>query len=186
MKSGVQKNMEIVAMISFLATVCGVVLYYYTGEYFSFAITAGTIFYHVAMRLFVGTLANQRKIKECLKVDSAWFQQKNFEKKLYKKLNVKKWKGRMPVYLPDDFDIKKNSVQEIVKNMCRAEIVHEITAAASWISLTFSLIGDEWKSDILIFTVTALAASICDLLFVIIQRFNRPRLMAVMKKMEEL
>ena len=99
---------------------------------FSTAITAGTTFYHFAMRLIVGAV-----VPHCVKdpMKSLWFQQKAFEPMLYEVLQVKRWKGRMPTYAPAVFDPRLHTWDEIAQAMCQAEIVHEVIAVLSFLPL---------------------------------------------------
>ena len=41
-----------------------------------------------------------------------WFHVSDIEQKLYKKLNVKKWKGNMGTYDPDCFDSKRHILKK--------------------------------------------------------------------------
>lgn len=121
-----------------------------------------------------------------LKVNKAdyrhkWFQQTEWEKKLYKTLKVKKWKAKMPTYSPDEFDVKKHSMEEIVQATCQSEIVHELNVVASFVPLLFVLVFDSF----FVFLITSLAAACFDLVFVIMQRFNRPRLVRMIKYTEK-
>ena len=74
-----------------------------------------------------------------------WFQVSNFEMKIYRKLNVKKWKNKMPTYVPDSFDISKHSLEEILMTMCQSEVVHEIIVLFSFVPLfAIILFGSAW------------------------------------------
>lgn len=57
--------------------------------------------------------------------DAFWFKQFEFEKKLYKKLNVKKLKEKIVSY-DDSLFSSKNDLLIIVRNMTQSEIVHEM------------------------------------------------------------
>lgn len=156
----------------------------FTGFYFGscawampFAITFGTCFYHFAMRLLVGTLVN-RILKNRADYRKAWYQPKSFERTLYKALNVKKWKKTIPTYDPTCFDPKLHSWDEIAQAMCQAEIVHEIIVVLSFLPLLAAIaFGSFW-----VFAVTSLLAALYDVSFVILQRFNRPRILKFIKK----
>lgn len=90
----------------------------------TFAITLGTTSYHFIMRLLVGLIFNLT-MRNRADYTKSWYQVSNFENRIYKKLNVKKWKNRMPTYDSSLFDTKIHSLQEIVQAMCQAELVHE-------------------------------------------------------------
>ncbi|MDE5740910.1 MAG: hypothetical protein K2H90_00505, partial [Oscillospiraceae bacterium] len=102
-----------------------------------------------------------------------WFLPKDFEAGLYKRLGVKRWKNKMPTYNPDTFSLEKHSVEEILGASCQAEIVHEINVIASFVPLLFSLAVGVFP----VFLITSLIAAAFDMIFVIIQRYNRPRIL---------
>lgn len=62
-------------------------------------ITIGVSLYHFAMRLAVGTVVDFL-IKNTADHENAWFREKSFESKLYKRLGVRKWKKHLPTYDP--------------------------------------------------------------------------------------
>lgn len=137
------------------------------------AISFGTTFYHFAMRLLVGYF-----IPNTFDYRRAWFQPRSFEKKLYRFLRVKKWKDRMPTYDPRLFCLTENSLAQIVNNMCQAELVHEVIAVLSFLPLLFSFVWDSFW----VFLITSVLAAAIDTLFVMLQRYNRPRLVKILTK----
>lgn len=143
----------------------------------SCAITFGTFFYHFAMRLLVGHTLD-RIMGNKANYQNAWYQLHPFEVRLYKFLQVKKWKGKMPTYDPSCFDPKKHSWDEIAQAMCQAEIVHEVIIVLSFLPLLavipFGSLG--------VFLATSILAALFDLCFVIMQRFNRPRIIKLIAK----
>ena len=141
------------------------------------AISTGTTFYHFAMRLAVGwfvprTMPSPRHLK--------WFQTKPFEQKLYKKLRVKHWKDHMPTYAPASFSLQENTLEQIVDNCCVSEAVHEVIILFSFVPLLFAF----WWGIFPVFLITSLLAAAIDGSFVIIQRYNRPRLVRILAKKE--
>ena len=156
----------------------------FTGFYFGacawampFAITFGTCFYHFTMRLLVGTLVN-RILKNRADYRKAWYQLRSVEKTLYRALKVKKWKGNMPTYDPSCFDPRLHSWDEIAQAMCQAEIVHEIIVVLSFLPLPAAIPFGSFG----VFAVTSLLAALYDTSFVILQRFNRPRILKFIEK----
>ncbi|MCR5122991.1 MAG: hypothetical protein K6B74_11290 [Ruminococcus sp.] len=143
---------------------------------YSFAITFGTTAYHFIMRLAVGGVIDAL-MKNHADYTKKWYRLRDWEKNLYKHLNVKKWKGRLPTFQPDYFDPKKHSWDEIAQAMCQAETVHEIIIVLSFIPIVFS----HWFGALPVFIVTSLLAALIDLCFVIIQRYNRPRVIKLIK-----
>ena len=150
----------------------------HTWELFlTLAITAFTICYHFAMRLLVGALVSMTIVKR-LNVHSGWFEPKMFEAPLYRKLRVKQWKDKMPTYAPGNFSLKDNSLEQIVYHMCEAEVVHEIIVVLSFVPLLFAI---PWGS-FPVFLSTSAVSALVDLAFVVIQRYNRPRLVRLLEK----
>ena len=167
------KVMKLAAVLSFILTAVFTGLYLLSFVWaFSFAITAGTIFYHFAMRLLVGHVLD-RIMQNKADVTKPWYQLKAFEKPLYKALGVKKWKSNMPTYDPSCFDPKLHSWDEIAQAMCQAEIVHEVIVVLSFLPLLAAIPFGSFG----VFLITSLLAALYDLSFVIMQRFNRPRVL---------
>lgn len=142
-----------------------------------FAITFGTFFYHFAMRLLVGLIVD-RAMGNKADCDKAWYQLRPFEIRLYQILKVRKWKGNMPTYDPSCFDPKLHSWEEIAQAMCQAEIVHEIIVVLSFLPLLAAIPFGAFA----VFLVTSLLAALYDLSFVVMQRFNRPRIIKLIRK----
>ena len=143
----------------------------------SFAITFGTFFYHFAMRLAVGYVLNSI-MRNRADYTKSWYQLQPFEKQLYRVLKVKDWKGNMPTYDSTLFDPKLHSWDEIAQAMCQAEIVHEVIVVFSFIPLLFAIPFGSFG----VFAITSLLAACYDLSFVIMQRFNRPRILKLLEK----
>ena len=163
------------ALLSGLLALLFALLYrhFAAGWILSAAITFFTVFYHFAMRLAVGTLVPNRFSHR-----SFWFRPRDFEAGLYEKLRLKKWKDHMPTYDPRLFSLKENTLDEIVNNMCQAEVVHEIIILLSFIPLLFSMVWDAF----FVFLITSLLAALLDLSFVMMQRYNRPRILRLAQK----
>lgn len=139
----------------------------------SVAITLLTTFYHFAMRLLVGGV-----IPNHFDFRSRWFQPKPFEAGLYKALKVKAWKAHMPTYDPRLFSLAENTPQQLIANMCQAEVVHEVIILCSFLPLLFTVF---WGSFPVFFITSILAAGV-DALFVMLQRYNRPRILRLLQK----
>ncbi len=139
---------------------------------FSCAITFGTFLYHFAMRLTVGHVID-RVMGNRADYTKPWYQLRHFEGQVYKALGVKKWKGNMPTYQPTLFDPKLHSWDEIAQAMCQAEIVHEVIVVLSFLPLLAAIPFGAFP----VFLITSLLAAMYDLTFVIMQRYNRPRIL---------
>lgn len=107
--------------------------------------------------------------------NSCWFRPKRFEKTLYQILKVKKWKGKLGVYLDNQFSVSAHLKENVINMMCHAEIVHESIAVCSFLPIILSPYGV--NLTLIIVTSTFFAA--LHLLFSIVQRYNRPRLIKI-------
>ena len=106
-----KKTMKRITIILIVLSVTSLLLNFYlkTDLFLILSITFCTALYHFVMRLFVGEICN-KFIGPKLNYNSKWFSEKNFEKKLYKLLKVKKWKKFAPTYSPESFSLKDNVI----------------------------------------------------------------------------
>lgn len=141
------------------------------------AITFGTCFYHFAMRILVGFILN-RIMSNKADYRKPWYQPRPFESKLYPLLKVKHWKGQMPTYTPDVFDPKLHTWDEIAQAMCQAELVHELIILLSFLPLLAAIPFGAFA----VFLITSLLSALFDSCFVIMQRYNRPRIIRFAEK----
>ena len=144
-----------------------------------FTITIGITLYHFAMRLAVGTVVNLIMNNQA-NYKSVWFREKSFENKLYKRMRVRKWKKYLPTYSPETFDTSQKTVKEIVGATCQAEIVHEVIMVFSL--LPIALIP--FLGGAAAFIITSVLSMMIDCVFVILQRYNRPKLVKVMERFQ--
>ena len=174
-----KKKMITVAVISLVILVAAGVAYALTEirPLLSVAVTFGTIFYHLAVRLVIGGVIDA-KYHNHMDYTRRWFQEKAFEKRLYQVLKVKKWKKWLPTFNPEDFNLKNRSVEEIIQVSCQAEVVHEVIMPFSFVPILFSI----WVGSLGVFVITSCAAFLFDSIFVIMQRFNRPRLLRLLRR----
>lgn len=143
------------------------------------AISCGTTAYHFVMRLGVGHLI-LAVTKNDFDYHHPWFQPRKWEPALYAKLQLKRRKGNLPTYNPSQFSLESNSVIQVIQNTCGAEVVHEIIMVLSFLPiLTVPVLG-----AFPVFLVTSLLAALYDSIFVMAQRFNRPRLIRILEKQE--
>lgn len=176
------KTMKIVTAISIIALILFSVLFYFSGfEVFkTLAITSGTVLYHFGIRLFVGTVFD-RIFKNRFDFNKFWFKEKAFEAPIYKFLKVKNWKAEMPTANPELFDIKNNGLHNVASAMCQAELIHEINVVLSFVPILATIFfGDFW-----VFFITSLLSACYDMIFVIMQRFNRPRIIRIANRITE-
>ena len=168
-----KKTMICISILSVLLTMISVFLYYFReiAAAKAIAITFGTTAYHFLMRLAVGYALNAY-MKNRADYSRRWYQCRPWEEKLYKRIKVKQWKGKLPSYNADYFDPRKHSWSEIAQAMCQAEVVHEVIMLLSFVPLGFSY----WFDSLPVFAITSLCAAAFDALFVMMQRYNRPRI----------
>lgn len=147
------------------------------GWMLSVYITFLTMSYHFSMRLIVGEFVTLIYRKRKFNLDSIGFRIYKFEGDLYRMLKVKKWKTDMVTARPEQFDLSVNSMDELLHHMTQAELVHRIIMVLSFAPVVLII---PYGAP-MIFIVTSLLASLFDLQFVIIQRYNRPRVMRILK-----
>lgn len=138
--------------------------------YLTLAITFGTITYHLGIRMLVGGFYNVI-MKNRADYTKKRFQVRSWENRLYQFLQVKKWKDKLPAYNPENFSIKKHTWHEIAQAMCQAELVHETNMALSFLPL----IAVRWFGAFYVFLLTSVCGALFDFVFVIMQRYNRTR-----------
>lgn len=174
-----KKIIKNITIISFILTLLFSAVYFHTenGIILSFAITAGTTLYHFAMRLAVGFFYD-RIMNNKADLSRWWYQPKGFEKRIYNWINVKNWKGIMPSYEPELFDPQKHTWNEIAQAMCQAELVHETIILLSFVPILFAKLFGALP----VFLITSFLAAAFDMIFVIMQRYNRPRVIRIAEK----
>jgi hypothetical protein len=144
-------------------------------------ISIGITLYHFVMRLMVGTIINYL-MKNKANHNNIWFREKSFEKKFYNLINVYKWKKHLPTYSPDTFDINQKTIKEIIGATCQAEIVHEVIMVLSLLPIILIPV----LGGAVALIITSILAMIFDSLFVILQRYNRPKLIKVMGRFQKI
>ena len=176
--------MNVVIFITFFMSIICFYLYYeniYHNEIVLWTgITTFTIMYHFWVRIIMGNVT--KLFKKHIHYNQSFFKERKFEKKLYKILKVKTWKGKAFTYNPETFSLKNNSLEDIANTMAKSEVDHWINEIISISTILFSLIwGHFW-----LFLITALLAMIFDAQFIVIQRYNRPRVLVALKKEKKL
>jgi len=136
-----------------------------------------TIMYHFWVRIIMGNVS--KLFKKHIKYNQAFFKERKFEKGLYKFLHVKEWKGKALTYNPESFSLKEHSLEEIANTMTKSEVDHWINEIISLTSIFFAFI---WPNLFWAFLISAIVAMIFDSQFIIIQRYNRPRVIKLLEK----
>ena len=141
-------------------------------------IVAFVVMYHFWVRIIMGNVS--KLFKKHINYKQWWFREKKFESGLYKTLRVKDWKSKALTYNPESFSLKQNSLEDIANTMVKSEIDHWINEVISLSTLLFII---PWGAA-LPFVISAIAAMIFDSQFIIIQRYNRPRVVRIIEKKE--
>ena len=141
---------------------------------FSIMITIFTTLFHFTIRYIFANFFYKMIEKKCT-YDRSWFIEKVFEKKLFRIIRIKRWKLKLPTWNDDDFNLSETDFEKLMFNMCRAEVYHEICMILSFVPILFSILfGKFW-----VFYWTSIGGCLFDLLFVLIQRYNRPRVLKI-------
>lgn len=142
-------------------------------------IVAFTIMYHFWVRIIMGNVLKLFKKKITYK--QWFFREKKFEKKIYDMIHVKSWKDKVLTYAPAEFDLKENSLEVVANNMAKAELDHWINSLISISTISFGLIFEVIFSP---FVISAICAMIFETQFIILQRYNRPRVVKLIEREE--
>ena len=179
MRQGMAKKLTLLTVLILAGTAVSAVLYRETAcrAYLPLAITLGTTSYHVVMRQLVA-LAFHTAMGNRADYRKRWYQVSKREMALYDRLQVKKWKSRMPTYDPAQFDPRRHTWEEIAQAMCQAELVHETIAALSFLPIAAGARFGAYP----VFIVTSVLAALFDMLLVMMQRYNRQRVMRLLER----
>lgn len=137
-------------------------------------VTSFTIMYHLWARIIMGNVTKLFDIR----YTQRWFKERPFEKRLYTLLRVKRWKDRALTYNPELFSLKDRSLPQIADTMSKSETDHWINELISLSTLLFII---PWGC-LPVFLITALAAMVFDAQFIVIQRYNRPRIVKILER----
>ena len=184
-KSGPQLFMYSVIAVTLIISIICFSLYYRgintTKTILLVGIVAFTIMYHFWVRIIMGNVS--KLFKKHIHYKQWIFKERKFEKKFYKLLHVKYWKDKALTYNPSSFSMKENSLEEIANTMAKSEVDHWINEAISLSTLLFII---PWRGLFWAFLISALAAMIFDSQFIIIQRYNRPRIVKILERKKSL
>lgn len=124
--------------------------------------------------------------------ENAWlFRERKFEGPLYRKIKVTKWKDKLPDAgklinfqrdsLPCDID--ESYINRFITECCIAELGHLSVGIIGFTSLFFVFLipGNNKLEHLGIFLLLSVLDLGIQMLFVIIQRYNRPRLIKLRK-----
>lgn len=124
--------------------------------------------------------------------ENIWlFKERSFESSFYRKIKVNKWKGKLPdaerlirfqrSYLPQNID--KSYINRFITECCIAELGHLAVGISGFFSLLFPVFFPQnlQLRVGIIFFVMSVIDLFAQSLFIIIQRYNRPRLIRLKK-----
>ena len=179
MRQSMAKKLTLLTVLILAGTAVFAVLYRKTAcqAYLPLVITFGTTAYHVVMRQLVA-LAFHMVMGNRADYRKRWYQVSKREMTLYDKLRVKKWKRGMPTYDPTQFDPRRHTWEEIAQAMCQAELVHETIAALSFLPIAAGARFGAYP----VFIVTSVLAALFDMMLVMMQRYNRQRVMRLLER----
>ena len=131
------------------------------------------IIYHFGLRILEGVITNKFNIS----YEHPFYRTRKFEKKLYRILKVRLWKDKGLTFEPDKYDFKSRTLHELATTMAKSELGHGINDAISVFSLFFIFVWGCAPA----FIITAVLAMIFDAQFIVVQRYNRPIVLRLMK-----
>ena len=174
-----KKTFNILTLLSATAFFISLIIYRLNPSdiFLSLTITAGTVAYHFLMRLTVGVIVNAI-FHNKFNYDQFWFRPKVFEKRLYASLKIRRWRTYIPTYSPDSFSSDHHTYNEIAGATCQAEIVHEIIILLSFAPILLAIPFGEAA----VFIITSTLSALFDTQFVILQRYNRPIIVKLIKR----
>ena len=118
-----------------------------------------------------------------------WFRVSPAEMRLYRKIRLPAWKDRLPQY-NRDFDkrslppeVTAEYLSEYLFITCQAETVHILIAVFGYASLLFCLLCEHPARNVPLFFALATVLGLCNLPFILTQRYNRCRLAGVLAHM---
>ena len=127
---------------------------------------------------------------KCFNPQSWFYTPRKFEKKLYTILKVKHWKDSVPNcgnvgkdLANSNKKLGKEDLNNIIYQTCLAELVHKFCVFSSFIASLIVFILNEdlfFRMALPIFLIYF----IINMLSIIIQRYNRPRLQILLKRLK--
>ncbi len=137
-------------------------------SFFAAATTLGATFYHFGVRLAVGWILN-KILQNRADYRKEWYQPHKIETWFYKAIKIK---NRMPSCQPEHFSPFHYPWDEIAQATCQTEIIHKIIILLRFLPMAAAV----FFGNAPIFLAPSVYAACVDLIFVMIQRYNRPRI----------
>ena len=173
---------SVIAICLVISSIC--FGFYYTGNtdslvVFWIGMVTFTIMYHFWVRIIMGNVL--KLFKKHITYKQYFFKEKKFEKKFYDLIKVKSWKDKVLTYAPQEFDLKENSLETVANNMAKAELDHWINSLISISTISFGFISNVFWP----FIVSAILAMAFETQFIVLQRYNRPRVVKIIEREEK-
>ena len=174
---------SVIAICLVISSIC--FGFYYTGNtdslvVFWIGMVTFTIMYHFWVRIIMGNVL--KLFKKHITYKQYFFKEKKFEKKFYDLIKVKSWKDKVLTYAPQEFDLKENSLETVANNMAKAELDHWINSLISISTISFGFISNVFWP----FIVSAIFAMAFETQFIVLQRYNRPRVVKIIEREEKI
>lgn len=172
---------SVIAICLIVSSIC--FGFFYTGTtdsiiVFWIGMVTFTIMYHFWVRIIMGNVL--KLFKKHITYKQYFFKEKKFEKKFYDLIKVKLWKDKVLTYAPQEFDLKENSLETVANNMAKAELDHWINSLISISTIFFGFISNVFWP----FVVSAIFAMAFETQFIVLQRYNRPRVVKIIEREE--
>ena len=157
----------------------------FSQPYMAIFITMLMFAFHVDIRLVTAGLT--RLFAKNINFNSKIFKISTKEYEFLEKLKVKKWKDNYVTWNKNQFTLSLKlgevSINRVLKNNVMAEITHIFCIITSSIAILVGclLSKDEWWLYVL---TTVLSDIFCDILPILIQRYNRYRLQKIQEKLK--
>lgn len=133
--------------------------------------------FQLISRLLIGSIC-EGVFENGINSSAEWFRTTELEERFYGFMGIKHLKKNLPRFERTDFSLRTQSIQDIIDAGCEIEAEHEICIGAAFLGMLLAIpFGYVW-----IFALVAFGAAVYDLVFVAVQRYNRPRLETVQMK----
>lgn len=174
----------IIVNILFLISLILIIVIGHKQPYPALFITLFMFAYHIDVRAIIGATISLFKGK--ININSSCFKISIKEFKFLNLLRVKQWKKHFVTLFENQFSVNNlnlDNIEKILKNNINAEIVHTLCFFAGFLAVLFGwLLSPE---ELLLYIITsAIASMFIDLPAILIQRYNRFRLLKIKNKVE--
>ena len=132
------------------------------------------ILYHFGLRILFGLITKRFKIN----YNHFWFEQRAFEKPLYRFLKVRLWKDKVLTFDPAAYDFENRTLEQLATTMAKSELDHWINEIISVASVLFAFVFGCFPA----FLITAVLSMIFDAQFIVVQRYNRPIVLRLIQR----